>query len=150
MVTRREFVSDREWLADRFEAERPQLRRVAYRMLGTLDEADAARQGDFDALIEILDPEVVLRGDAGPDSPFTIPPIKGAEAVIQAALTGARSGRPVRPALVNGAPGAIIGEPDRPFAVVNFTVSGGRIIELDFILDPAKLARITRDHGGTL
>jgi RNA polymerase sigma-70 factor, ECF subfamily len=102
----------------------------------------AARRGDFDALIEILDPDVVLRADAGPDSPFALPPIEGAEAVIQAALSGARSGRAVRQVLVNGAPGAIIGEPDNPFAVVAFAVASGHIVELDFILDPAKLARI--------
>jgi hypothetical protein len=92
----------------------------------------------------------VLRADGGPDSPFTLPPIEGAENVIQAALAGARTGRPVRPALVNGAPGAIIGEPGRPFAVVGFTVSGGRIVELDFIIDPAKLARITARNEETV
>lgn len=107
----------------------------------------AAQRGDFDALIEMLHPDVVLRSDGGPDSPFTLPPIEGAEAVIHAALAGARSGRPVRPALVNGAPGALIGEPGQPFAVVGFTVSGGRIAELDFIIDPAKLTRIASGNG---
>ena len=103
----------------------------------------AARAGDFDALIGVLDPDVVLRVDAGADSRLAQPPIEGAATVAREAVVRARFGPPVRPAVVNGAAGAVIGRPGRPFAVVGFTVSNGRITALDFVLDQEKLARLT-------
>jgi RNA polymerase sigma factor (sigma-70 family) len=103
----------------------------------------AARDGDFDALLEILDPEVVLRVDAGPGGALARPPIVGAEQVIAEARHWAAMTPLGRPAVVNGAAGAVIGRPGRPFAVVAVTVAEGRITALDFVVDPAKLARIT-------
>jgi RNA polymerase sigma-70 factor (ECF subfamily) len=110
----------------------------------------AAREGDLDALVSVLDPDVVLRIDAGTDSRLARPPIKGAAAVAREAIERARFGPPVRSAVVNGAAGAVIGLPGRPFAVVGFTVSNGRISALDFVLDRDKLARLTAQdtsHG---
>ena len=102
----------------------------------------AARAGDFDALIAVLDPDVVFRVDAGALSPQARPPIEGAEAVArQVVARGARFAPYARPALVNGAAGAVVGPPGRPIGVVGFTVSGGRIVALDLVTDPAKLRR---------
>jgi RNA polymerase sigma factor (sigma-70 family) len=103
----------------------------------------AARDGDFDALLELLDPEVTLRVDAGPGSSLAREPIVGAEAVLAEAQRWAALTPLGRPAIVNGAAGAVIGRPGRPFAVVGITVANARITALDFVLDPAKLARIT-------
>jgi RNA polymerase sigma factor (sigma-70 family) len=103
----------------------------------------ASREGDFDALLELLDPQVVLRVDAGPGSPLARPPIVGREAVIAEARQWTTMAPFSRPATVNGAAGGVIGRPGRPFAVVGVTVANGRITALDFVVDPAKLARIT-------
>jgi RNA polymerase sigma-70 factor (ECF subfamily) len=102
----------------------------------------AAREGDFDALLELLDPEVTLRVDAGPDSPLAQPPIVGANAVLAEARRWSAMTPYGRPAIVNGVAGAVIGRPGHLFAVVAVTVVRGRIAALDFVVDPAKLARI--------
>jgi RNA polymerase sigma-70 factor (ECF subfamily) len=103
----------------------------------------AAREGDFDALLELLDPEVTLRVDAGPGSPLAHEPIVGAKAVLAEARRWAALTPFGRPAIVNGVAGAVVGRPGRPFAVVGITVTNGRITALDFVVDPAKLARVT-------
>jgi RNA polymerase sigma factor (sigma-70 family) len=103
----------------------------------------AARDGDFDALLDVLDPEVTLRVDAGPGGELARPPIVGRDAVVSEARRWAALTPLSRPAIVNGAAGAIVGRPGRPFAVVGVTVANGRITALDFVVDPAKLARIT-------
>ena len=103
----------------------------------------ASREGSFDALITLLDPDVVLRVDAGADSNLTQPPVHGAEAVAKEAGRWARMAPLARPAIVNGVAGVIIGKPGRPFAVAAITVVDGLITEMDFVLDPAKLARIS-------
>jgi len=103
----------------------------------------AAREGDFDALLELLDPEVTLRVDAGPDSPLAHPPIAGAEAVLAEARRWSAMSPHGRPAIVNGVAGAVIGRPGNLFAVVAVTVAHGRITALDFVVDPAKLAGVT-------
>jgi RNA polymerase sigma factor (sigma-70 family) len=100
----------------------------------------ASRAGDFDALLEVLDPDVVFRIDAGGVAPRARPPVVGAEAVARQVLArGTRLAPLARPALVNGGAGAIVMVDGRPFAVVGFTVSNGRIAEIDLIADPAKL-----------
>lgn len=106
----------------------------------------AAREGDFDALLELLDPDVTLRVDAGPDSPLAHPPIVGRDAVIAEAKRWSTMSPHSRPAIVNGVAGAVIERPDGSglFAVVAITVARGRITALDFIADPAKLARMSQ------
>jgi RNA polymerase sigma-70 factor (ECF subfamily) len=103
----------------------------------------ASRAGDFDALVAILDPDVVFRADAGPRSPQAREPIRGAEAVARRVL---EVGRPrahlARPALVNGGAGVVVGRPGRLFAVVSFTIAGGRIAEIDLITSREKLRRV--------
>jgi RNA polymerase sigma-70 factor (ECF subfamily) len=100
----------------------------------------AGHSGDFGALISVLDPGVVLRVDAGADSRLAQPPIVGAAAVAREAFARALP-LPVRPAVVNGRAGAVIGHTGRPYAVVGFTVTQARITAIDFILDRHKLAR---------
>lgn len=103
----------------------------------------AARAGDFDGLIAVLDPDVVLRQDGGGKAPLARPPIIGARAV--AAEISVR-GRPfaglARPIVVNGGAGVIVRLPTGLTVVVGFTVIGGRITEIDQIGDPAKLRGI--------
>jgi RNA polymerase sigma factor (sigma-70 family) len=105
---------------------------------------EAARKGDFDALLEMLDPEVTLRVDAGPGSPLAKAPIVGAEAVLTEASRFNALAQYSRFAIVNGVAGAVIGRPDGTvFSVAALTVANGRIATIDFVVDPAKLARIT-------
>jgi RNA polymerase sigma-70 factor (ECF subfamily) len=100
----------------------------------------AARNGDFEALLEVLDPDVVLRADLGP--PAGVQEVRGAEVVAGRALSFSRIGLVVRRALVNGAPGAVSILDGRLFSVGAFTIRGGRIVELDILADPARLARL--------
>lgn len=99
----------------------------------------AARDGDFDGLLRVLDPNVVMRVDGGPDAPrpFAQPPIVGAEAVAGQAMRFRGTAR-YEPAIVNGAAGIVVRFPARSL-VVAFTVANGRIAAIDFIADPAKL-----------
>jgi RNA polymerase sigma factor (sigma-70 family) len=103
----------------------------------------ASRAGDFEALLEVLDPDVVFRIDTGRNHPFARPPIVGAEEVANAVMARGRPFAPMgRPALVNGAIGVVVGPTDAPIAVAGCTVANGRIIALDLIIDRQKLARI--------
>jgi len=103
----------------------------------------ASREGDFEGLLAVLDPDVVFRIDAGKMSALARPPVVGAPAVAEQIISrGSRFAPHARPALVNGAAGAVVGREERPFAVVGFTVAGGRIIEIDLIIDPEKLQHV--------
>ncbi|HSC51073.1 MAG TPA: RNA polymerase sigma factor SigJ [Gaiellaceae bacterium] len=100
----------------------------------------ASRGGDFEALLEVLDPDVVFRIDAGGVAPRARPPIRGAEAVAAQILErGAPLAPYARPAIVNGNAGAIVIPHEKPIAVVGFVIAGGRITEIDLVADPAKL-----------
>jgi RNA polymerase sigma-70 factor (ECF subfamily) len=98
----------------------------------------AARGGDFDALVELLHSDVVLRADFGARRPAEV--IRGAAAV--AGQARAVPGALVRPALVNGTAGAVITVRGRPFSVMGFTVAEGKIVEIDAIADPERVRRI--------
>ena len=102
----------------------------------------AARDGDFEALVAVLDPDVVLRADLGPLPTGGSREVRGAEAVAGQALTYSRIGLVVRPALVNGVVGAVSTLDGELFSVGAFTVRGGRITEIDFLADPARLRRL--------
>ena len=103
----------------------------------------AARDGDFTALLGVLDPEVVLRADRGAVPLGASRVVRGARAVADGALTFARLGRFARPALVNGAAGVVARAPDgRPLSVVGFTITGGKIVEIDILADPARLRQL--------
>jgi len=96
----------------------------------------AARDGDFDALVAVLHPDVVSRGDGGPGASAVS---RGAQEVAARALTFARLAPFVRPALVNGAAGVVVAPNGEPFSVMGFTVVGGKIVEIDAITDPERL-----------
>jgi RNA polymerase sigma factor (sigma-70 family) len=101
----------------------------------------ASRQGDFEALLKVLDPDVVFRIDTGPGGAQK--PVVGAAAVARRVLArGSRLAPHARPAIVNGNAGAIVVPDARPFAVVGFSIENGRIVEVDLISDPAKLAHL--------
>jgi RNA polymerase sigma-70 factor (ECF subfamily) len=101
----------------------------------------AARDGDFDALVAVLAPDVVLRADGGQSG--LSHRAQGAGAVAGQAKLWSRGDLTVRRALVNGAPGLVSFRRDgRPFSVGAFTVENGRIVALDFLVDPDRLARL--------
>ncbi|MFK0260401.1 RNA polymerase sigma factor SigJ [Streptomyces angustmyceticus] len=102
----------------------------------------ASRGGDFEALLAVLDPDVVLRADAG-DAPEGVSKlVRGARAVVEQALTFSRFAAFARPALVNGAPGLVTARGGRPFSVMGFTVAHGKIVEINILADLARLSRL--------
>jgi RNA polymerase sigma factor (sigma-70 family) len=102
----------------------------------------AARGGDFDALVAVLDPDVVLRSDYGERRAAAPRVTRGAAAVARQAVIGALPNAQLHPALVNGAAGVVVTVGGRPFAVLGFTVTEGRIVEIDAIADPDRVRRI--------
>jgi RNA polymerase sigma factor (sigma-70 family) len=105
----------------------------------------AARDGDFDGLVALLDPNVVLRSDFGARRPAATKITHGAAAVASQALLGAVPGAELHPASVNGAAGVVITVRGRPFAVMGFTVADDKIIEINAIADPDRVQRIAAD-----
>jgi RNA polymerase sigma factor (sigma-70 family) len=99
----------------------------------------AAHHGDLDALVAVLDPDVVLRSDGGTAHPDASVVLHGAAAVAGRALMVAQPSALKRPALVNGAAGVVVTLGEQPVAVMGFTVSRGKIMEIDVIVDPERL-----------
>jgi RNA polymerase sigma factor (sigma-70 family) len=102
----------------------------------------AARDGDFDALVAVLDPDVVLRADGGIERARRTVVIRTARDVAAQAVLAARFAPFVRPALINGTAGAVIVAGERVLSIMAFTVTGNRITTIDVLLDPARLAGI--------
>src|SRR5918998_1185959 len=100
----------------------------------------AARGGDFDALVAVLDPDVVLRADSGAVPAGASREVRGAAAVAKRAAK--RRARAARPALVNGAVGVVVAPRGRLLMVLGFTISGGKIVEIDAIADPERLRQL--------
>jgi RNA polymerase sigma-70 factor (ECF subfamily) len=94
----------------------------------------AARNGDFDALLEALDPDVVVRSNGADIS------VRGAAAVAGRALTGLRSAQVTLPALISGAVGVVTAADGRPIALMAFTITGAKIVAIDLIDDPGRIA----------
>src|SRR6266511_2790075 len=106
-------------------------------------DTDLSRQREVvDAFFAVLDPDVVLRSDGGAARPDDSVVVRGAENVAARALTFARLAPFVRPALVNGAAGVVVAPPGRVFSVLAFTVSDGKIVEIDGLSDPERLRDI--------
>ena len=135
------------------EAARQLASRARRRVRGTAPEPDvdlarqrevvdafltASRVGDFEALVALLDPDVVLRAD-GPGAPRHL---RGAPAVVSQARRYARLARFARPALVNGTAGVVVAPGGRPFAVMGITVAQGRIVEIDIFADPKRVREL--------
>jgi RNA polymerase sigma factor (sigma-70 family) len=102
----------------------------------------AARDGDFDALVAVLDPDIVLRSDGGVRRPAASVVVRGASAVATQAFAFRQLNQFVRPALVNGAAGVVVAPHGRPFSVMAFAVSDGRIVEIDVLADPDRLREL--------
>ena len=100
----------------------------------------AARDGDFRALLAVLDPDVVVRADWGIAGGTT--EVRGARAVTEQALAFSRLGLLMRPALVNGVAGAVSTRDGEPFSVGGFTVRAGKIVAIDILADPVRLRRL--------
>jgi RNA polymerase sigma factor (sigma-70 family) len=100
----------------------------------------AARRGDLAGLVAVLDPDVVLRADGGPAGKRPTFALRGAGAVAGQAITGERFAPYVHPALVNGAAGVVVAAKGRLLSVMGFTVAHGRIVAIDVLWDPDRLA----------
>jgi RNA polymerase sigma factor (sigma-70 family) len=100
----------------------------------------AGRDGDFDALVAVLHPDVVLRADGGMTG--LSHHVQGAQTVARRAAMWARTGLTVRRALVNGAAGLVSERDGKPFSVGAFTIREGKIVECYFLVDPERLARL--------
>ncbi len=99
----------------------------------------AAREGDLEALVAVLDPDVVLRAHRRDGDPLEL---HGAARVARGAMTARRFAPYVRPALVNGAAGAVAFDGERPFAVLAFTVLGDRAVAIDVFNDPELVGKL--------
>ena len=102
----------------------------------------AARDGDFEALLEVLDPDVVLRADLGPLPAGGSRVVRGAEAVAGQAMGYSRIGLVMKPALINGAVGLVTTRDGQPFSVGGLTVRNRKIVAMDILADPARLAQL--------
>jgi hypothetical protein len=99
----------------------------------------ASRGGDFDALLAVLDPEVVLRADPAAVGMGVSGEVRGAAAVAE---TFAGRARAARPALVDGAAAAVWAPGGRPRVVVGFTIAEGRIVGIELLADPERLRQL--------
>lgn len=103
----------------------------------------AARDGDFEALVSVLDPDVVLRSDRGVEGSVVL---RGAAAVAGQALMFAGPSRTAWPAVVNGAAGVVVTVDGRPVSVMSFTVNDGRVVAIDALGDPERLRTLALDR----
>jgi RNA polymerase sigma factor (sigma-70 family) len=99
----------------------------------------ASREGDFDALVAVLDPDVVLRADGGGARSRPTIVLRGARAVASQAAGAQRMAPFVRPALINGTAGVVVAVGDRVFAVMGFAVAHGKVVAIDVLYDRARL-----------
>lgn len=118
------------------EVDRRRQRRVVEAFLA------AVRDGDFEGLVTILDPAIVLRADGGPARGMSRL-VRGAEAVVAQAATFSRLGLSNQVVLVNGDVGVLSRLPDgRVLSVLGFTIAGGKVVEIDILADPDRLSRL--------
>src|SRR3954452_8697792 len=102
----------------------------------------AAREGDFERLVAVLDPDIVLRADAGAAMPAASIEVRGAQEVAGRALMWSRADLTMHRALVNGAVGLVATRQGRPFSIMGLTIRGGKITEMNILADPDRLAHI--------
>ncbi len=102
----------------------------------------ASRNGDFEALVSVLAPDVVLRSDGGRGRPVASVSFHGAQEVAGNAVTYGTLAPFARPALVNGAPGVVVVPRHEPVSVMAFTVSAGKIVAIDVLADPDRLREL--------
>jgi RNA polymerase sigma-70 factor (ECF subfamily) len=102
----------------------------------------ASREGNFDALLALLDPDVVLRADVGESTSGKSREVRGADEVTQQARSFSRLARFAEPALVHGAAGLVVSSNGRTLSVMGFTVVAGKIVAIDILADPVRLQRL--------
>jgi RNA polymerase sigma-70 factor (ECF subfamily) len=102
----------------------------------------ASRNGDFDALVSVLDPDVILRSDGGTARPRMTFTLRGPKQVASQAITSSKLSPFVRPALINGAAGVVVAAHGKAMFVMAFTVTGGAIAAIDVLADPDRLREI--------
>jgi len=102
----------------------------------------ALRGGDFDALVAVLDPDVVVRVDAAAGAPGAPREIRGARNWAKGAIAFAQAARFTRPALVNGSVGVVMAPRGRLFRALSFTITRGKIVQIDVIADPERLRQL--------
>jgi RNA polymerase sigma factor (sigma-70 family) len=104
---------------------------------------EASRNGDFEALLRVLDPDVVFRADSGTEGPPAPTELQGADRVARLVLAQGTPRAPFgRPAVVNGRPGAVVVIEGQVEALVAFTIENDRVVGMDLLLDPAKLRHV--------
>jgi hypothetical protein len=111
-------------------------------MPGSDQSWPSSRAGDFTGLVAVLDPDVVLRSDGGARYPDASVVLRGVTAVTQRAVTFSRPGAVVRPVLLNGAAGVRVTVDGHPVSVMGFIVANGKIVEIDSLIDPERLAEL--------
>ena len=102
----------------------------------------ALRGGDFEGLLAVLDPDVVVRADAVAVAAGGSREVHGARTWAQGAIAFSRGARFARPALVNGSVGVVLAPRGRLFRVLSFTIKGGKIVKVDVIADPERLQKL--------
>ncbi len=102
----------------------------------------AANQGNFQGLLTVLDPEVILRADTGDKGSGPLKIVQGARNVASQALTFARLVQSARPVLVNGQAGLVATRHNQPYSVMAFTVKSGKIVEIYVLSDPDRLRQL--------
>jgi RNA polymerase sigma-70 factor (ECF subfamily) len=107
----------------------------------------AARDGDFAALLDLLDPEVAVRADAAAARPGTPTRLRGAHAVARQALAFSQQAALARTGLVNGAPAILVAPYGRLVTVMSFTIINGKIFGIDIIADPRRLTHLAIDSA---
>jgi RNA polymerase sigma-70 factor (ECF subfamily) len=109
-----------------------------------------ARDGDFEALVAVLDPDVVLRSDGGARRARATFLVRGAAEVASRAMVYASMSPFVLPAIVNGSAGVVVAPRGTPFSVMAFTVRHGKVIAIDSLADPSRLGRLDLAVPGEL
>jgi RNA polymerase sigma factor (sigma-70 family) len=102
----------------------------------------ASRAGDFDALVAVLDPDVVLQADGGEGRPRVSALVQGATTIAKRALMFRTLAAELHPVLVNGAPGALVTRDGQPFTLFAFTVRDDHIVRIHVLADPTRLAAL--------
>jgi RNA polymerase sigma-70 factor (ECF subfamily) len=102
----------------------------------------AARDGDFDALLAVLHPDIVLVSDGGTARPSASRILRGAHSVAGQALRGASAAADLHPVWINGGPGVVVALRGKPVTVIAFTVVDGRIVEIHTLADPERLGAL--------
>lgn len=108
----------------------------------------AARDGDFNGLVALLDPDIVLRSDGGSQRPNFNVLVRGAAEVAGRAMSFHQPLQWVHPALINGTAGAVVAPHGRVVSVLSFTVRDGRIVAIEALADPDRLAKLDLSAAG--